>query len=77
MRTSGHDTETGTVGNANVTNVVVTCRTRSFSIGGTVSGLQGSGLVLQKNGSDDIAIASNGQFTVPDGAGQCHGLRGA
>ena len=57
------DTETGTVGNANVTNVVVTCRTRSFSIGGTVSGLQGSGLVLQKNGSDDIAIASNGQFT--------------
>ena len=56
-------TETGTVADANITNVVVTCSTRSFSIGGTVSGLQGSGLVLQKNGADDIAIASNGRFT--------------
>ena len=57
------DTEAGRVGNANVTNVVVNCATRSFSIGGNVSGLRGSGLVLQKNGSDDIAIASNGRFT--------------
>jgi len=57
------DTESGRVANANITNVVVTCATRSFSIGGSVSGLQGSGLVLQKNGTDDIAIASNGRFT--------------
>jgi trimeric autotransporter adhesin len=57
------DTESGIVGNANVTNVVVTCTTRVFSIGGSVSGLRGSGLVLQKNGSDDLAIASDGRFT--------------
>jgi environmental stress-induced protein Ves len=57
------DTESGRVANANITNVVVTCATRSFSIGGSVSGLQGDGLVLQKNGGDDIAIASNGRFT--------------
>jgi environmental stress-induced protein Ves len=57
------DTASGVVGNANVTNVVVTCTTRIFSIGGSVSGLRGSGLVLQKNGSDDLAIASDGRFT--------------
>jgi hypothetical protein len=44
---------------------VITCTTRVFSIGGSVSGLRGSGLVLQKNGSDDLAIASDGRFTFP------------
>jgi hypothetical protein len=58
-----------TVGNpsgtatASVTNVSVTCSTGSFSVGGTVSGLVGSGLVLRNNGGDDLPIASNGSFT--------------
>lgn len=55
--------EFGTVGSANVTNVAVTCVTRSFAIGGSVSGLAGSGLVLQLNGGNDLAIASNGAYT--------------
>lgn len=42
-----------------------------FSIGGTVSGLVGSGLVLRNNGADDLPISANGSFTfatpVPDG----------
>jgi trimeric autotransporter adhesin len=46
-----------------VTNVTVTCSTGSFSVGGTVSGLDGSGLVLRNNGGDDLRIASNGSFT--------------
>lgn len=54
---------TGVVLGGNVTNVAVTCTTNAFTIGGTVNGLKGSGLVLQKNGSDDLAIASNGSFT--------------
>ena len=53
----------GVVNNANVTNVLVTCRTNAFTIGGTVNGLSGSGLVLQKNSGDDLPIASNGSFT--------------
>jgi large repetitive protein len=53
----------GVVANANVTNVAVSCTTNTSSIGGSVSGLQGSGLVLQNNGADDLAIASNGNFT--------------
>lgn len=48
---------------ANVTNVSVTCSTGTFSVGGSVSGLAGSGLVLRNNGSDDLSIASNGSFT--------------
>jgi len=48
---------------SNVTSVAVTCSTGSFSVGGTVSGLAGSGLVLRNNGADDLSIASNGSFT--------------
>jgi hypothetical protein len=35
----------------------------TFSIGGNVSGLAGSGLLLQNNGGDPLAIAANGVFT--------------
>jgi hypothetical protein len=34
-----------------------------YTIGGIVSGLTGSGLVLQNNGGDNLAIAANGAFT--------------
>ena len=56
-------TEGGAIGSANVTNVAVTCTTASFSIGGSVHGLQGKGLVLQKNRGDDRRIASDGEYT--------------
>jgi hypothetical protein len=52
----------GSIGNTNVTNVRVTCASSTFSVGGTVIGLQGSGLVLQNNGADDLAV-NEGQFT--------------
>ena len=51
---------TGTVGSANVTNVTVACVTVSFTIGGAIAGLTGTGLVLQNNGGNDL--------TVPAGA---------
>ena len=53
----------GTIGSTNVTNVRVTCASSTFSVGGTVVGLQGSGLVLQNNGADDLAVGDNGSFT--------------
>lgn len=56
--TSGSGTAT-----ANVTNVVVTCSTITYTIGGTVAGLAGTGLVLQDNGGDNRAINANGAFT--------------
>lgn len=35
----------------------------TYSVGGTVSGLEGSGLVLQNNGGDDLTVNSDGAFT--------------
>ena len=49
---------TGTVGSANVTNVAVTCTTNTYSIGGNVTGLTGSGLVLQDNAGNDLTVAA-------------------
>ncbi len=37
----------------------------SFSVGGTVSGVIGPGLVLQLNGNDDMAVDLNRDFTFP------------
>ena len=53
----------GTVSGANVTSVVVTCSTNGFTVGGSVSGLSGGGLVLQDNGGDDLPITAAGNFT--------------
>jgi len=53
----------GTVGSANVAGISVSCTTNSFTIGGTVSGLFGAGLVLRNNGGNDLAIGANGAFT--------------
>ncbi|MCB1177020.1 MAG: hypothetical protein KDK36_05515, partial [Leptospiraceae bacterium] len=53
----------GAVNSANITNVNISCVTRSYTIGGTVSGLAGSGLVLQNNSGDDKAISADGNFT--------------
>lgn len=56
---------TGTIGNADVDNVVVTCASQAFTLGGTISGLRSTGLVLA-NGSDQLAVASGDTaFTLP------------
>jgi serine/threonine-protein kinase len=44
--------------NANVTNVAVSCTTNTYTIGGTISGLNESGLVLQNNGGDGLTVNS-------------------
>jgi len=50
---------------ANVTSVAVACTTAAVSakIAGSVTGLTGSGLVLQNNGGDSLTITGNGAFT--------------
>jgi hypothetical protein len=35
----------------------------AYTVGGTVSGLTGSGLVLRDNGGDDLGVTANGPFT--------------
>jgi hypothetical protein len=62
----------GTVATSNVTSVVVVCATDSYAVGGTVTGLTGSGLVLQDNLGDNLSLTAPGAFTfathVADGA---------
>lgn len=44
--------------------VAIYCQTETHALGGSVSGLTGTGLVLA-NGSDQLAISANGAFTMP------------
>jgi 6-phosphogluconolactonase (cycloisomerase 2 family) len=53
----------GPITNAAITNVTVTCTTNLYTIGGTISGLSGTGLVLQDNGGDSLPVTANGMFT--------------
>jgi hypothetical protein len=66
-QTCGVTNGSGTA-SANVINVVVACGT-VVTIGGTVTGLSGTGLTLQDNGGDTITITGSGnvpfQFPTP------------
>ena len=55
----------GSVGSSDVTNISVTCVTNTFSVGGTIAGLNGTGLILRNNGVDPLAVAANGSFVFP------------
>lgn len=55
----------GSIGNTNVSNVVVTCSAQAFAVGGTLSGLNVSGLTLA-NGTDTLSVATGATtFTMP------------
>jgi hypothetical protein len=50
---------TGSIAGAAVTTATVTCTTNTYGVGGTITGLAGSGLVLQDNGGDDILFSAS------------------
>jgi sugar lactone lactonase YvrE len=54
---------TGIIGNANITNVSITCA-NAYTLGGTVFQLNGS-MVLQNNATGNHAVSVNGAFTFP------------
>ena len=55
----------GTIAAANVTNVAVNCVANTITIGGTITGLSASGLVLLNNGGDATPVAANArQFAM-------------
>jgi 6-phosphogluconolactonase (cycloisomerase 2 family) len=47
----------GSVGTADITNVQITCTTNTYTVGGDTSTLTGTGLVLQDNGGDNLAVS--------------------
>ena len=58
----------GTVDDASVTAITVVCTNKTVAtdaIGGLVVGVTGSGLVLQNNGTDNLAVAADGSFKFP------------
>jgi hypothetical protein len=55
---------TGIVDGADVTDIVVTCANGRSAIGGTVSGLAGSGLLLQNNSIELVAVDEDGPFII-------------
>ncbi|HEY3445450.1 MAG TPA: hypothetical protein VGK67_03755 [Myxococcales bacterium] len=62
----------GTVLKADITNISVDCGTNKFSVGGAITGLKGSGLILQNGAGNEITLASSAtsyQFLVASGAG--------
>jgi DNA-binding beta-propeller fold protein YncE len=52
----------GIISSADVSDVQVACTDNTYTVGGTVSGLNGT-LVLQNNGGDDHTIIADGSFT--------------
>jgi 6-phosphogluconolactonase (cycloisomerase 2 family) len=56
----------GMIAAANVTNVTVTCTTRSFKVGGTVTGLTGAGLTLRDVAGTVVSVSAGGSsFQFP------------
>lgn len=55
----------GRIGGSDVTAVDIVCTTNSYTVGGSVSGLVGGGLVLQNDAGEELPIATSGPFTFP------------
>jgi N-acetylneuraminic acid mutarotase len=55
----------GPVAGASVNNVAIVCSDNTYNVGFTVSGLIDSGLIVQNNGADNLAVSSNGTFNFP------------
>jgi 6-phosphogluconolactonase len=56
---------TGTVAGA-VDNITVVCVVSQFTVGGSISGLRGTGLILRDNSGDDLPVSSSGAFVFKD-----------
>jgi hypothetical protein len=60
------DNVSGTVGNADITNVSVSCIMQEYTLGGTVSGLTSGALVLENtSGTESVVVSGNGSFNFP------------
>ncbi len=57
----------GTVASSNISSVSITCKSNAFTVGGTISGLKGTSLVLQDNSGDNLTLtagATSFQFST-------------
>jgi hypothetical protein len=59
----GGDSVSGVIGASDVTDLAVTCTTNAYDVKVKVTGLAGSGLVLQVNGGGDLSVPTSGSYT--------------
>ena len=64
-RTCTASKNTGRISGANIVDVVVTCSSTTYTVGGMVSGLTGTAM-LQINGTNDLELSTNGSFVFTD-----------
>lgn len=69
----------GAVNNADVTNIGISCNSipaTTYFIGGSVSGLTGTGLMLSNNGGNNLSVTSNGtgNFTTKLASGATYSV---
>lgn len=57
----------GTITENTAIKISINCDSAYVTVGGTITGLTGSGLVLQNNGGDDLSVTGNGDFSFSDG----------
>ncbi|MDY6948447.1 MAG: hypothetical protein SXG53_22330 [Pseudomonadota bacterium] len=60
-----------------ITSILITCSTTQASIGGAITGLSGSGLVLQNNGVDDLSVTASAttfEFATPVAVGAAYAV---
>lgn len=55
---------TGSVVSSNITNIAITCTTKTFTVGGSVTNLNGT-VQLTNNGVDAVDVNASGPFTFP------------
>ena len=55
----------GAVTNADIADVVITCATDDFAVGGTVTGMTGGTLKLKNGAGDEVDVTGNGPFVFP------------
>jgi len=65
----------GKINGENISNIIVTCSTNNYTIGGSISGLTGQ-LKLQNNDSELLSVTSNGnfKFTKPISQGSSYAV---
>ena len=68
---------TGSVMAANISSVSISCKTKAFTVGGTIIGLTSAGLVLQDNGGDNLTVSANATsfvFSSPVAGGTAYAV---
>ena len=59
----------GSVSTSNVSNITISCVTNSYTVGGNVSNLLGSGLVISNNGGSNLPVTgATYAYTLASGA---------